>query len=163
MRECGECEICCEIAEIKEEGFFKPAFQKCPHQCGGCAIYGKLQRPGVCNSYQCSWTRGFGNEEDRPDTNGIMVSIDRMEGFDWITIIELKPNAVLTTGKSIILDIVSKVKLPALVFDYETPPPKLGDRVIIHRDIDSRCNSLKGDFLETLNDDISIYKLNLDN
>jgi hypothetical protein len=161
MRKCGECEVCCEIAEVKEGDFFKPAFQKCKHQCNGCAIFGKLERPGICNSYQCSWLRGFGNEEDRPDKNGIMMSINRINGMNFITIIELKLNSVLTTGKNIILDIMSKIKLPALVFDYESPLPKLGDRIIIHRDIESKCNLLKGELLEKLNDDINIYKLKI--
>jgi hypothetical protein len=47
MRECGKCEVCCEIAEIKENDFFKPAFNKCQHQCNGCAIFGKEERPNV--------------------------------------------------------------------------------------------------------------------
>lgn len=164
MRECNECEVCCEFAEINEGDFYKSAFQKCKHQCNGCAIFGKPERPDVCNSYECSWLRGYGDEDDRPDKNGVMASITRMpSGLDFITIVELRTNAVLTDGKNMILDIINKVKLPALVFDYETPPPKLGDRVIIHKNLEDKCNLLKGEFLMEFDKDISIYKLRMSN
>jgi len=159
MRQCGECEVCCEIAEVKEDDFFKPAFQKCPHQCGGCAIYGKLQRPGICNAYQCSWLRGFGIEEDRPDKNSIMVSINRIDNFDFVTVIETEKNSAMTSGKDMIVDIVTKINLPAIIFDCESSPPKTGDRLVIHKNIEHRCGGMMGDFIEKLNDEITMYKL----
>jgi len=88
-----------------------------------------------------------------------MVSIDRLEGFDWITIIELSQNAALTSGKNIILDIISKVNLPAIIFDYETIPPKTGDRIIISKKLEHRCNSVKGKFLTSLTEDVNIFEL----
>jgi hypothetical protein len=159
MRKCGECEACCEFAEIKEGDFYKPAFQKCEHQCNGCAIFGKLQRPGICNSYQCSWLRGFGNEDERPDKNGIIVSINRINNLDYITAIELRPNSFIEVGKNIIVEIIEKTKLPVLIFDFESVPPKTGDRVAVHKSIEKRCKNLIGDFIEKLNEDINIYKL----
>ena len=38
MRECGDCQACCELVGVQELG--KPYASRCAHQCStGCAIY----------------------------------------------------------------------------------------------------------------------------
>lgn len=123
MRQCGKCEICCEIAEVRENDFLKLAYEKCKYQCNGCSIFGKSERPRVCSDFKCVWLNDFGNEEDRPDKNGLMISISRFNCGDWIFTIETKPNAVLTTGKTIIIDLLNNIDLPVIVSDYGVKPP----------------------------------------
>ena len=120
IRECKECISCCIVSEVKEDSFFKPAGEKCKHCSKGCQIFDTNERPKICSSYKCAWLRDFGGEEDRPDKSGVLISISEFNGGTWIFVQELKENAVTTTGKEIILDIINKVDLPVIVSDYKT-------------------------------------------
>jgi len=53
-RSCGECSLCCKLAQIDELN--KPAGVWCRHCApgrGGCTIY--ETRPAVCRNWACSW------------------------------------------------------------------------------------------------------------
>ena len=68
-RPCGACTACCtrfDIPNLHKDG------EPCPKLAAvGCGIH--PTRPDVCRSYQCSWSLGFGREEDRPDRIGVIV------------------------------------------------------------------------------------------
>lgn len=72
-RECGDCQLCCELIQVEE--LDKPPHQKCEHQCPtGCGIYDI--RPKECRVYQCQW-RSDENVPDelRPDKLGCIIDI----------------------------------------------------------------------------------------
>lgn len=161
MRECNECNVCCVIAEVSEGEFFKPAGTSCKHYCDGCELFGKDKRPDVCNTYKCGWLHGYGNEEDRPDKSGVMISISKFNGGTWIFIQELKEKAISTTARDVIIDVINNVDLPGIVVDYNTPIGEdYGDYVIIKDKLDSRSSKIKGDHLFDLDKNIKVYRLN---
>ena len=52
-KSCGDCTLCCTVLGIKDENFEKPKYEKCPHECGSCAIYDT--RPTSCRTFECIW------------------------------------------------------------------------------------------------------------
>lgn len=87
QRECGECQLCCELLAVKERGhlpsgeayaFHKPDRTKCAHQCAaGCAIYNSEHLPIACRAFECEWLLGHFRESDRPDRSGVIASLRR--------------------------------------------------------------------------------------
>jgi hypothetical protein len=76
---------------------------------------------------------------------------------------ELKENAFKTTGKNIILDIISKLDIPVIVSDFNTPRGQdYGDYVIIKKDLEKRSNNIRGEFMFEFSDGVNVYKLNSD-
>lgn len=83
-RQCGDCQLCCELLAVKELGhlpsgeeyaFHKPTRTKCAHQCAaGCAIYDDDRLPISCRAFECEWLLGLFRESDRPDRAGVVVS-----------------------------------------------------------------------------------------
>jgi len=92
-RECGECQVCCELFGIPELN--KPNWQKCQHQCDkGCGIY--PDRPKRCRDFECGWLTGvFGQGvEHRPDKSGVIFTFVELPGVGEVpTCIELRPGA----------------------------------------------------------------------
>lgn len=90
-RECGECRLCCKVLSIDEEGegdengryaFHKRPGKWCEHaKPGGCAIYHDASKPISCANFLCAWLEGFGDEEDRPDKNKVVITAEKSE--DW--------------------------------------------------------------------------------
>jgi hypothetical protein len=86
-RQCGECQLCCELLAVKERGhlpsgepyaFNKPELQRCGNQCeSGCAIYNEEFLPISCRAFECEWLLGQFRASDRPDRSGIVVSLRR--------------------------------------------------------------------------------------
>lgn len=72
-RECGECQLCCELIGVDE--LAKYPHQRCKHQCAtGCAIHNA--RPRECRTYQCLWRSGETiAQELRPDRLGCIVDL----------------------------------------------------------------------------------------
>jgi len=169
-RICGECEVCCEEAVVEGKDWRKPANTKCRYQLDGkdckhgCAIFGKEGRPECCSQYQCSWLRGYGEEEDRPDKSGISISINNLNNGFWIFARERKENALRTTGKNIVLDIARNVDLPVIVSDFHCKPPHdYGDYVVIKKSLKERSKKLTKEFIGYLddNEEFEIYILNI--
>jgi hypothetical protein len=73
MRECGDCQACCELVGVQELG--KPYAAKCEHQCTtGCAIY--AARPLSCRQWECHWKLFHDLQPEwRPDKSGIMMHL----------------------------------------------------------------------------------------
>lgn len=161
MRQCGGCEVCCYIAEVKDVN--KSAFQKCKHQCDGCAIFGKSERPQVCVDFECMWLRGYGNENDRPDKNGLLAGLSVVEGLNWIVVKEVQENAAITTGLKMLVELSNTFDFPIMIADYDIRPPHdIGNRVVIHKKIEYKCKALMGEFLQQLDENINLYKLRID-
>jgi len=89
-RECGGCTACCTVQGIVELDL--PEGVACPHECAaGCAIYAK--RPQSCRDYECIWTKGFGDDEHRPDRLGVVIDEREFEGKRNFLVKELRPGA----------------------------------------------------------------------
>lgn len=71
-RTCGGCTACC--SRLRIEALRKPQCMACPHQEeAGCGIYEK--RPHECRAFLCGWLLGWGEEDDRPDKSGFIVTV----------------------------------------------------------------------------------------
>jgi Fe-S-cluster containining protein len=70
-RECGSCNLCCDILEVT--AVEKPMGELCRHwQTGtGCTIYDR--RPQMCRSFSCAWLQGHLTEEWYPEKSGMVV------------------------------------------------------------------------------------------
>ena len=163
MRECKECNVCCKLAEVSEGEFYKPAGILCQHaSCKGCDIFDKPQPPKMCNTYQCSWLRGFGGNEDRPDKSGVMISVSAFNGGTWIFVQETQQDAFKTTGKNMVVDIANKLNTPIIVSDYNTELGNdYGDYVIIKKNLEQRSKHIKGNFMFDLDKDLKVYVLKI--
>lgn len=162
-RDCGSCYVCCYVAAISE--LEKVSYTDCKHvkclESGSCSIFGEEERPFICSKFECSWKRGFGEEEDRPDLNGLMLSTNEMNGGKYIFAIEVKPQG-LDSGKNMVLQMISKSDFPVIVADYGQGYPDTGDRVVIKSSLLERSDKIRADFLSSLADDVSVYKLKKD-
>lgn len=70
-RSCGTCGACCKIFDVFD--LRKPAGAWCLYwsQDKCCEIYD--DRPRECRSFRCSWIRGYGAEQDRPDLSKVVI------------------------------------------------------------------------------------------
>jgi Fe-S-cluster containining protein len=69
-RECGDCQECCTLLDIRELDL--AAGTKCKHQCDkGCAIH--RVRPDVCRNFSCLWRNGKLEQDQRPDKTGMIL------------------------------------------------------------------------------------------
>lgn len=166
-RTCGPCHVCCVMAEVERGDFYKPVYEICKYldeslPCEKCTVFGTDKRPESCGTYLCPWLRGFGNEEDRPDKSNVLLSVCEFNGGTWIVVNELEKNAVMTTGKNIILEVAKKIDFPAIISDYGSKPPNdFGDRLGIRKDRESKAKSMMGTHLAQLDENgfYNIYKL----
>lgn len=159
-RTCGDCSVCCFIGGVPE--LEKSAYTSCSYECNGCSIFGKPERPAVCNSFQCSWLKGYGLPDDRPDINGVMCSTNKLNGGVWVFAIESKPNSVLTTGRKMVERMAILAPVPVIVVDYGVQPPNnKGNRVVIKDSLKNRSKFIMGTFLDFLDEEktIGIYGL----
>jgi hypothetical protein len=80
-RTCGDCTLCCNVFEISEFPEKNPG-EWCKHcQPGqGCGIY--AERPLSCSGFRCMWLIGVGQEDDRPDKLGMVLSMAPWDDTD---------------------------------------------------------------------------------
>jgi hypothetical protein len=131
----------------------------CPHDKNGCTLYGQEDRPNICSKFQCLWLKGHGDEEDRPDKSGIMLSINDDSGI-WAFIIEVEQDALITKGKNIVLDVIGHISVPGIVVSYTSKPPNdTGDLVIVKEELFDRSTKITGDFIYSLSDSIHVFRL----
>ena len=154
MRECGECMICCFTGSIPE--LAKPAHTSCVLYNNGCTVFNDPKRPKTCTMFKCSWLDGWGEDQDRPDKSGIMVSVNKLNGGTFIFAIETRENGIKS---NIVTQMVDKFNLPVIVVDHESKPPHdTGDYVILKKSLKKRAKSMKGKFIRHTSN-ASIYKL----
>lgn len=153
--------MCCDYVSIAE--LAKPARQLCQHlepSGYGCTIHNDPQRPAVCRNFMCSWMRGFGSDEDRPDKVGAMVSVNAIENGFFGQVLEIRPGAVAGSAASIIADVAEQTRLPVVISDYESLPPNdRGDRVAVHTSILYRSRRMVGRSLGWLAPEVGLYEL----
>ncbi|MEJ0053298.1 MAG: hypothetical protein WDN10_01025 [bacterium] len=72
-RSCGTCTACCKTHSVSGFTFEKPAGKWCQHCTPGkgCKIY--EDRPRACVLFKCSWLKGIGEEDDRPDRRKVVL------------------------------------------------------------------------------------------
>jgi len=169
MRQCGECSVCCTVGAVPE--IEKPAHSPCPFiktdKCGSCSIYAEERLPKTCINYSCSWLQGYGEEEDRPDKGGFLITENLLENQRYFTMIETKPVSFQEKydGLTFAADVCEKTKIPIICVEYgKTPPNDTGDYVIIHDDILPRCSRIVGKEYFKISDSggeftIGIYEL----
>lgn len=162
-RTCGDCTVCCFVGGVPE--LDKPAHSHCQYcWVSGCDLFGKPDRPKVCVDFCCSWLRGAGFPEDRPDTSGVMCSVNKMKGekFSFVFVFEVAPGALLGKGKAIVERLTSLSSTPIIVVDHDSEPPEdKGDRVVVKDALAARSTRMMGKFLTYLDDDRSmgVYEL----
>lgn len=152
--------VCCHVGSVPELG--KPAHSPCAHAAKGCAIHGSASRPMVCDSFQCSWLRGAGLPEDRPDISKVMCSANKLNGGNWVFVIELAADAALTTGRAIVERLTTLSSTPVILVDHgAVPPDDKGNRVVVKSQLEKRADRIRGKFLGYLDDEraMSIYEL----
>ena len=164
-RNCGQCTACCVALDVQGSTFEKKGGEPCPKLKGcnlaqACTVHNTLEKPQVCTDFQCAWTRGFGSDEDSPDKCGVLLSRNGGNNGTWIFAIELQPNALLTTGKSVVMEIASKIQIPVIVGDFGNSASK-GDRTVIHKSLLPNTNRMRGELLGYLDSDqeFGVYKL----
>lgn len=70
---CRTCTYCCSLPEI--QALDKPAYHACRHiENGGCAIFGKPERPSACTAYVCAYLAA--RLTDAPERNRIPHPLD---------------------------------------------------------------------------------------
>ena len=161
-RECGECSVCCYIGEVPE--LKKPPHKQCEYvltnKCGSCAIFRSKELPETCRNFLCSWRRGFGYDDDRPDQNKVLFSTIHLENQIYTVAIETEKDAITTIGKAMAIQMAASQKLPIIVVKYGMKPPDdKGDYVIIHNSITHKCRNIIGEYIQNLEDNVVMYNL----
>ena len=107
-RNCKACSACCTALAIEALG--KAAGERCPHDTGRaskrCAIYEDPSRPEECATFSCAWREGGLPASMRPDSSGVVVSLQNTKLGASLVIHETE-DGVMQTPKA--LPTVSKV------------------------------------------------------
>ena len=155
-RTCGDCSVCCTVAAVPALG--KATHSACAHDGpNGCEIYGSDDRPRVCAEFRCSWLRGIGREEDRPDRSGVMLSYNLLNGgmFGFAILLrrcEPLPEILLTAARM--------VRLPIVVVDHRSRPPfDTGDYVLISEELAPRAKTMLGPLMRTYPQHVRLHRL----
>lgn len=160
-RSCGECTVCCDFVSIAE--LDKPARVPCRNigpEGHGCQIYGSAERPAVCGNFLCSWRRGIGNEDERPDKIGAMLSINEIPDGQFALALETRVGAIVGSAAHMVAAVAEASKLPVIVSDFESlPPDDKGDRVAVHTSILYRSRRLVGRLVGWLAPEVALYEL----
>jgi|SRR6056300_780454 len=164
MRNCGECNVCCVVPEmtVADHGFSKKSFVRCPKLSGiisdkQCTIY--KDRPTKCSQFTCLWIKGFGNENDRPDKNNLLLFKNRINNGNWIFAIETKEDSILK-NKEILIE-VSKKSDTAIIIQKFNSKKIAGDETVLKNSLVSKAKQMMGEFLRWIDEDkeIGLYKL----
>jgi hypothetical protein len=159
-RSCGSCSVCCTHVAIAQ--LDKPARVPCNHleDGKGCQIYSSPERPEVCHGFLCAWIQGLGAHDDRPDTIGVMLSIQQVDDGRFALALEIEHGAVVGKASSMIAEVATQTKLPVIISDYESLPPNdRGDRVALHTAILYRSRRLVGPLLQWLAPEVALHVL----
>jgi len=162
-RSCGECSACCWYAAVLE--LKKSSHTECRHACrstaGSCSIFGKDERPKVCQTFQCSWLYGLGSDEHRPDKTGLLCSTNNLDGesFTFGLAVELRPDAVTTSGRDFILAFAAAVSFPIIVVNYGSPVDSTGDRLIVKDSLLSKTQRMRGDLVSQIGEGVWLHDL----
>lgn len=89
FRPCGDCNACCEgtlrgVSHGNRFGDGKPCVFLVHKRC---AIHDT--RPQACTNYQCAWSQHLFPEWMRPDSCGVMISVETGAQGQFLKVIEL--------------------------------------------------------------------------
>jgi hypothetical protein len=149
------------VLAVQNDRLDKPAGVPCEHQCdAGCAIHTSPDRPKRCGRFLCSWRRGFGGPNDRPDKSRALVFISELCGRPWSFVFDLDKNAHRTTGRNLVLSVVQHVQVPGIVVDYDSKPPNdAGDFAIVHDSLLDQTRPMRGRKIVQLAADVGVFDL----
>ena len=86
-RECGECNACCVWLKGDAYGHEFGGGKPCRFLEGNCSIY--ETRPEVCRRFQCAWLQGLLGDGMRPDRSGVLVSVEKWSGGQFLRAVEI--------------------------------------------------------------------------
>ena len=161
-RTCGECVVCCEVAEVSG---VKAAYTPCPYQSpspeGSCTLYGQPERPDVCGYFECWWRRGNGIKDWRPDRTGLMLSMNTFgSDGDYGVAIEVRVGAAIGPGRQALVALARRVDRPIIVFaSGRHQPEDTGDWVVLRDDLMPRAAAIAGQPLYRLDYNVGMYEL----
>ena len=65
--------MCCVAPAVDEPDLKLDPGEACRHLVPeGCGLFGDPERPSICPKFACSWLRGDGTLEQRPDRMGAL-------------------------------------------------------------------------------------------
>jgi len=82
----------------------------------------------------------------------------------WVFVIELSPDAVMTSGRAMVERVATLAPVPVIVVNHAAvPPDDRGDRVVVKLDLRARARRMRGKFLGHLDTDktIGVYDLRM--
>ena len=158
MRECGTCSACCHVAVVPD---LKTGWTDCIHQRedvnGSCAVYGAPERPDLCSSFACSWLRGFGHDDDRPDRSGALLTVNETAPGMIIGFLgELEPGAALGRARHIAVAFAEHNDVPLIVVEHGRDDA--GRWVVVRDDLRDRAAQIIGQEYARLSPDVAMYE-----
>ena len=112
MRSCGPCQACCFAPRLDERD--KPSFTRCRDQ-GNKRCNDYKGRPDPCRKFKCLWLQGHGDEDDRPDMTGAMLTARNHAEFGpWVSVHLLDKKAL---GKRRVRDALVKLCVRTVVME----------------------------------------------
>lgn len=119
-RTCGECTACCHHLATDEPGIAHAAHVPCQRlsAASGCDAYN--DRPKSCRDFSCFWLDGAGNEDDRPDRNGVIVYMGAdHQGLPYVASVACRPGVldVGATARKVLEEIGYQMRVTLQHFD----------------------------------------------
>jgi hypothetical protein len=158
-RLCGECSVCCEVAEIPG---FLAAHTVCRYQrrsaVGSCRIAGRPERPELCDSFTCAWLNGIGDEGARPDLVGAMFTVNFTHPGKVIGFVGEQAKGALCGGpaEAMAVAFTRTLAMPLIVVPYGKD--NSGEFVILHDNLRLLAVQMIGAEVWRLSDDVAMYE-----
>jgi hypothetical protein len=122
-RSCGNCDVCCNILEVRELN--KKSYKNCDYRAegGGCGIYN--DRPSICRTWNCAYILGLmpNQEALRPNNLGLMfypVSAKNNDlGIDMLMGQEVWLDAIYSSDCQKVIDWL-KPKMMTMIRHYNS-------------------------------------------
>lgn len=104
-RECGSCQVCCQVLGVKELG--KPYYTQCKSQCDkGCFTY--KDRPYTCRVYECMYKVGI--LPKRPDEAGVLYDLEEDIQGDWLMVYEARDGGFESLRNSDVVQVIKTLR-----------------------------------------------------
>jgi hypothetical protein len=151
-RSCGNCDVCCNILEVRELN--KKSYCNCTYRAegGGCGRYDT--RPSICRDWNCAYILNLipGGEEVKPNNIGLMfypVSAKNNDlGMSMIMGQEVWKDALLTSDAQNLVKWIGKRMFVMIrhynteEFSYSGPKEQVEEFLIRHHNYMSKQNNL---------------------
>jgi hypothetical protein len=136
-RSCGNCDVCCNILEVRELN--KKSYKNCDHRAegGGCGIYN--DRPSICRDWNCAYILGLMPDDEslKPNNLGLMFypvsAKDNDLGISMLMGQEVWPDAIYNSDCQKLINWI-KPKMMTMIrhynsqkFTYFGPPDQVSE------------------------------------